>query len=461
MANFINSLHRLLPKQKSCRSFSSVPSLGSKKPSSYNYNPDPFAAEPLPAGLLNFPRKTAESLANSTSRRPPRRVRLLSREFIEDSLCNPHYGYFATQVEILDSPEVGIPFEKISNLRSLEAEIANRYGPRQSWHTPTELFKPWYANAVARCLLSRHQPNEPLRIYEIGAGNGTLCEGVLNYIRDHAPTLYSQTTYTIIEVSARLAGIQAARASRAGHKLQIIPHNVFSLPQEQGDSRSPIESEPCWVIAMELVDNLARDVVRYDRTTGEVLMASVGIDENGEFHEYFEPICDQINPSLSRYLQHHQLRSKLTLYDRMMTQLPFGANLSRAEFVPTRTFELLEIIRDRFPNHKLLLSDFDHLPQSIKGIGAPVVQTRYEGMTVPCTTYLVQPGRFDIFFPTDFDDFIKLYQRINPSRPNLQDFTHAEFVSKYHGGDFEKTCLLDGSNPMVEYYENVKVVVSE
>lgn len=131
---------------------------------------------------------------------------------------------------------------------------------------------------------------------------------------------------------------------------------------------------------MELIDNLARDLIRHDRETGAVLMGSVATDTSGDFHELFEPVCDELNPLLARFLSKRRTRSNLSIYDRLVRHLPFAANLGQAEFVPTRTFELVEVLRDRFPRHQLLLSDFDRLPQAIKGIGAPVVQTRYEGM---------------------------------------------------------------------------------
>lgn len=123
------------------QSFSNITSRASSQPNRFNYNPDPLAVEPLPTGLSTFRRETAISLRQSGSRRPPRRVRLLTRDFIEDGLCNPHYGYFATQVEIFDSPSSGIQFDTLRNAQAFENEIALRYAPRQSWHTPTELFK--------------------------------------------------------------------------------------------------------------------------------------------------------------------------------------------------------------------------------------------------------------------------------------------------------------------------------
>lgn len=83
---------------------------------------------------------------------------------------------------------------------------------------------------------------------------------------------------------------------------------------------------------------------------------------------------------------------------------------------------------------------------------------------MPCTTYLVQPGRFDIFFPTDFEDLVDTYQTLMNEHTNLlshklQNLSHAEFVTQF--GEPEATKLKDGSNPMLEYYENVRVLVSK
>ena len=53
---------------------------------------------------------------------------------------------------------------------------------RQLWHTPTELFRPYYGEAIARSLVEQYKltyhPYRDLVIYEMGAGNGTM---MLNY----------------------------------------------------------------------------------------------------------------------------------------------------------------------------------------------------------------------------------------------------------------------------------------
>lgn len=195
---------------------------------------------------------------------------------------------------------------------------------------------------------------------------------------------------------------------------------------------------------------------------------------------------------------------------RIYTNLPFAPNLSREEFIPTRMLSLLRTLREYFPRHRLLMSDFSSLPDTIPGINAPVVQTRFRNVTVPCTKLLVRRGYFDIFFPTNFEQLRDMYEYIlsQPTSSTTQDssypswtsllslnstsvalgqdyffshrpsdrrapqdgvtsstglpvgerksnvFTHAEFMSTY--ADLSKTRLRSGENPLLDFYKNVK-----
>ena len=83
---------------------------------------------------------------------------MLVRDFIEDSLYNPNYGYFPRQATIFTATDP-INFKDMRNASEFQAEVAKRYeafevdeeGPgRQIWHTPTELFKVrWCASSPA------------------------------------------------------------------------------------------------------------------------------------------------------------------------------------------------------------------------------------------------------------------------------------------------------------------------
>ena len=81
----------------------------------------------------------------------PRRVKMLARDFIEDSLYNPNYGYFPKQATIFDTQDNVVKFTTLRDSVEFQEEIGRKYaaygadgldGPgKQLWHTPTELFK--------------------------------------------------------------------------------------------------------------------------------------------------------------------------------------------------------------------------------------------------------------------------------------------------------------------------------
>ena len=153
----------------------------------------------------------------------------------------------------------------------------------------------------------------------------------------------------------------------------------------------------------------------------------------------------------------------------MRMLLPLAPNLSQREFIPTHLFSLLKLLHYKFPRHELILSDFNQLPEAIPGINGPVVQTMFEGTMIPCSTYLVQPGWFDIFFPTDFNLLQSIYdhQRVSlplkkgirglSTRSKVWSFT--DFMKQH--ADLSSTAFASGENPMLQFYQNMSFFVSQ
>ncbi|KZV93128.1 DUF185-domain-containing protein [Exidia glandulosa HHB12029] len=464
--------------------------------------------------LASFPLVTAADLARED--KMPTQVRMLARDFIDNSLYNPHYGYFSKRAVILstgDSTSGGFDFANIKDALRFDGAIAQRYadhgedprtGPgRQIWHTPTELFKPYYGQAMAQCLVSeyllKYFPYEDFILYEVGAGNGTLAANILDFLQERHPEVYERTRYRIIEISGALAKKQQ-EALRHHSCVEVINKSVFEWTER--------EWAPCFFIALEVIDNFAHDVVRYHNESNEPYQTSIAVDAGGDYHELFQAVHD---PLISAYLRTRATttypRPFSSLWHRFKANVPFAPNLSPPHFVPTRMYDLLTRLRAYFPRHRLLLSDFSSLPEGIRGHDAPVVQTRFQGQMIPVTTYLVSPGFFDIFFPTDFELLRDIYERIMVSSPagaEAQDqpygrwsplahtstsmelgsqyfffrgrrapvdgvfsasglpvgqrfssvFTHKEFLSTY--ADLDKTRLRSGENPMLDLYQNVK-----
>ncbi|KAN0062240.1 hypothetical protein ACQY0O_005421 [Thecaphora frezii] len=598
------------------------------------YNYDPFTLHPSESHL-GYPLVTAAELASHTTR--PRCVRMLARDFIHDSLYNPHYGYFSKQAVLLpesqraffdasssysssttttmDRPErfdfgamrneadfmravqrrymdFEERVEKVVDARHREREEKERadeaeslallerrerrerrrasnsgggaadgtaaavtpsysaagleaaqqrgrmlarkaqegvqerevqtMAAKQVWHTPTQIFQPFYARAIARYLVAEYKlnlyPYDDLVIYELGAGSGALAHDILDYLVVEEPEIYARTRYRISEISKRLAEGQKARLQEHVERGTVEVVNKSFLDWDED------VPEPCFVIALEVLDNLAHDVVRYSTSTLEPYQAIVSIDETGDMHELWEPVSDEliqrylsllssIYPS-TRALPIAASRSLLRfvpgwLRSGLANHLPFYPNLTPPHYLPTAQLQMFDTLRRHFPLHRLVVSDFDNLPEACEGIDAPVVQTRFKGTMVPVTTYLVLQGFFDIFFPTNFRTLREVYlrtmaapprraggegtaiippkssplrsdyftpslglaldragaerggMRVTPSqmaRSNVKLYSHAEFLERY--AETDQVRLQDGSNPMLSWYANASWFLS-
>ena len=68
-------------------------------------------------------------------------------------------------------------------------------------------------------------------------------------------------------------------------------------------------------------------------------------------------------------------------------------------FVPTVATLLLDGVAER--DCHVIMADFDHLPDGLRGINGPVVQSKEDGKNRVHKSYLSAPeGGCDIFFPT-------------------------------------------------------------
>lgn len=113
------------------------------------------------------------------------------------------------------------------------------------------VVQPVYAQAVANYIHRSLRKGEPVKIFEIGAGNGTCAQNILDYFKEETPTLYPNLKYTIIEISEQMTRRQRERISHFD-QIKIVNESIFSL--------RTIENDPCYIVGLEVLDNLPQYV---------------------------------------------------------------------------------------------------------------------------------------------------------------------------------------------------------
>lgn len=390
------------------------------------------------------------------------------REFINDCLYNKSYGYFCKNVNIFQSPRA-IPFAQLKDQDDYCRHLKNLYNAdtsirfHQLWHTPSELFQPFYGRAITNFLLkSAETSNEPLVIYEIGPGNGTLAANILKTLKYDFPEIYKRTEFNLIEISAHL---------REKQKAKLIPlysdHVRFPNISILDPNQSFKEDRRCWVLGMEVLDNLAHDLIKFRNEDGALMEAIVNTNNSAAYGsipgKYWREFREAREEGVLRYVamgdslgwKWASLKGK-PLRRALERLNPFDyINPWSCEFIPTDAFRLQQNLHKHFPKHSAIFSDFDELPDTVPGHNSPVVQTRFRGVTVPCSSVLLERGLFDIFFPTNFHRFAQIHTAMRPGyRHTVQK--HSDFLRQWtDSADLKKTATKSGYNPMLQDFENV------
>ncbi len=430
----------------------------------------------------------------------------LVRDFIRNSLYAQGKGYFES-TDCVYSPPKPIQYRQLLGKSAYLRELDKLYAARtEAWLTPSEIFRPWYSRAIARYILKEceRENHTSVNIVEVGGGNGTNANHILDMFRGSAPDLYQKMKYTLVEISSAMAERQKNQVESNHGKERVDVINQDILTWKPGPS---IRERPTFVIMLEVLDNLPHDkIARKERGAmkekwwsfneeekDDWLEAVVSKDAHGEFVESYRALDDPLVLECARLFLNENRSSgnqdvslpQADGLDRFAQGVvDFGASLSKAVFrikdeqkvfVPTGALKLLHVLKDRLPNHRLVAADFETLPPpeisqmelyrnrnipgSIAGCrNAPLVASKSAtAQTVDHPTYLVPLGSADIYFGTDFEALSFAYSSVLQRRePRVMH--SVDFLKEY--AEIKQTETRSGFNPLLEHYHNTRFLLS-
>lgn len=235
------------------------------------------------------------------------------------------------------------------------------------------------------------------------------------------------------------------------------------------------EQQPCWVIMLEVLDNLPHDLIYSASQVSPWMEVWVQRQhDRSELSELYKPLEDPLITSCMEILDLDKdcktQGSRVTSAAKNIWA-KFFPKPQRC-WLPTGCLKLLEVLHGALPKMSLIASDFSYLPDvKILGDRAPLVSTKKDGRSSDHSSYLDAKGDADIFFPTDF----LLLERIDHYcsgwlKPHLEKSSKqgkkrrtimldtSAFMEEF--GLPTKTRTKDGYNPLLDDFKNTKFYLS-
>ncbi|GJQ09120.1 hypothetical protein GpartN1_g6628.t1 [Galdieria partita] len=398
----------------------------------------------------------------------------LFRQYIYESLYATDKGYFmdASKGPPLKETTSSIPFQELTGSEQYYSLVAQRYAKQpNNWSTPVELFQPWYGYAIARWIeqvvqesFDRQQLSQEWHIVEVGGGNGSLAESILDYAKEnYSQQLYHSLRYDMIEISPLFVERQQRRLNAYSDCVSI--HSMSIL-----DWSKTIRA-PCILLFCEVLDNLPHDRIEWDNQTKTWHQCLVRETEDSLSNHAFTivrsplrddwivttmhdwKLLDGLVPHISwRWIRenpYYWLYYLQSIVDRLL----FSSS-SCVVYVPTVAHQMLNCVRRYFPQSHLLIADFDFLPQATRGIFAPVVQN---GTKTFASIEEPMKASCDILFPVYFSGLSYAIHRLWNS-VHIQIEKQSKFLEKY--ADLEYTRTKSGFNPLLSDFTNTCILTT-
>ena len=357
------------------------------------------------------------------------------------------------------------------------------------WMTPVELFYPYYSNILANFIATQHRnqthridgnneqsiSENEVHIVELGCGRGTNANCILSYLHEYHPELYSKCTYYLFDSSHTLHSLQndLLGKSQHGDKVKLILKDLVEVAEGNAPFLNTSNVET-YVLALEILDNLPHDKVSRCKQTGGLLQAEIKEKKNlltsqteSNYEEKFVSLEDPT------------LKSVLDFEPRYSPHI----SQNGSKWVPTIACALFDKLFQIRPNARILIADFDWLPQPDLDLSTSQYNQNYKrGEGEPLVTcmddidhgcYLSAPNLSDILFPTNFGLLASFLQKkirhetknrtkkkeFNETKNVISVMKQADFLWKFGEEEIKKTqSWISRFSPLVHDFGNCSVL---
>jgi hypothetical protein len=417
---------------------------------------------------------------------------MLFRDFVHYALYHHKWGYVpklwrkyrSLMTSNFHDP---IAFASLRNQYDYNYYVGKQQEASPSYPTPAVIFQPYYGWVIAEYFVSimrsKFDPAEPLIIYDIGCGQGTLASTILDFLAEQYPEIYARCEYHCIELLPHQ--IPNLRVKLVHHLHHVKIHHISILNWKE------LEPRRCFCLGMELLNGMPHDWVFWtnDGTAYEMWVKFEEKDNLGTAQDRPQPCTD---PIILRYLRYARWMQEETfhalkvlcvtdghenidpprwrtldpeIYDPpwvVFTKSLVQHNPLQCMYLPTGSMVMLEVFSKFFPRHHALFADYRVVNHSTMGINAPLCQVKVRGgkdifFRKVADHFLSNAGMVDVCFPTDFEMMTQVYKSICGEHKEVTSMNHPDFWKTFGGDKVSLFTTHSGWNPLLEDFNDFHV----
>jgi hypothetical protein len=450
---------------------------------------------------------------------------MLMRDYVAYKLYSEAEGYYSGSnkepIGRLDQP---LNFKTMKGISDYVKELNSKY-PKSTWLTCSELLRPYFGYAIGSNILTQHKKNEEkgnIKIIEIGTGAGGAIDGILEYFQNFNMKFYRDIEYVGFEPSVNLADVSREILSKKHSELfnngqiNILSNNFENLDIDYNDT--------VYILAFNLVNSLPHDKVIIPKGAGENIFNKfkenynlpkdrIGLrpyqifdefreffnsnidtriqethvvsDKAGKLTQIYKPLTDSLIKDIVSYqiipdqekaeilgrdfveIESNSYRRHEDTVFNMLKNIQMSIIHGDNVWLPTGVLTLYDKIINSFPKHKLILLDFDFLPNNVyrkdyKGKNAPAVysikENTFETLTHKSIFASINTEKrpVNIYFEVDFNLLRFIYMIKAKRTANIMKFP--QFMND---NALSEWCdSLSGFNPLTDSHKNLSFLLS-